>query len=98
MKHLISYDRLNDVPGLLKEYDKKPTLKYDKGDLVVFKSLNKVFKVKSINLSSLRQDYYIVNPFDTTEAGWVSQEELKKPTKKQIADSETLSSQNKFNL
>lgn len=74
--------RLQDVPFYRGEAsDKKidSDFKYKVGDIVIFKELNRHYMIKNLNIMSKNQDYYIVNPLDVTDSGWVLEEELDDP-------------------
>jgi len=91
--------RLNDLPAPkltrrsnLKEYKYKPD------DIVYHIEADKVFIVKSINDCSDNQDYYLINPVDPTEKGFVIEEELRDAKEEEIYDAEAYLAANKYNL
>ena len=102
MKHLKIYEnytRLNDVPSINYSMGSdKYNLKYKKNDLVIFKSLNRLFKINHVNDNSTSQDYYLCNPFDETECGWVQEKEVRTPKKHELNDYNSKIDANKFNL
>lgn len=103
MKHLKNFKlfeiKLQDMPFTkierrinLKEY------KYKEEDIVYHIELEKAFIVKSINRLSDLQDYYIINPLDTTERAFVIEEELRDPKPSEKEEIETILTTNKYNL
>ena len=91
--------RLQDLPipkvnrrTNLKEY------KYKKDDIVYHIELKKVFIINSINNCSDIQDYYIINPINTSERGWVIEEELRNAKENEKDEANAYLSANKYNL
>jgi len=99
IKQFEEYIRLNDTPTLKdRTGHEKSELLYNKDDLVIFKSLNRLFKIHLINRTSPNQDYYLQNSFDKAECGWVLQHEIRKATNKEIEQSKIEQTTNKYNL
>lgn len=99
IKQFEEYTRLNDVPGLKDRTGQdKSILEYDKDDLVIFKSLNKIFRIDIINKISPNQDYHLINPFDKTECGWSLQDEIRRPTTEELKQFEIDQAAKKYNL
>lgn len=74
--------KLNDVPiyrGYVKRKVKDEDFKYKINDIIFFKQLNRHFIIKDKNKNSDEQDYYLENPLNHTEYGWVAEEELSDP-------------------
>lgn len=72
--------------------------KYKKNDIVFHKELGRVFIVNGINDFSDDQDYYVTNPFDPTECGFVIEEELRDAKEEELRDTEVHLLANKYNL
>jgi len=72
--------------------------KYEPDDIVTHIELGKVFIVKSINGCSENQDYFIINPVDTTERGFVIEEELRDATQEEKGDAEAYLMSKKYNI
>jgi len=99
MKHLKTYEQnLRDVP--FKDFEKinKIVYKYIKGDFVKFIELNKIYNVNQINQQSDNQDYYLINPLDKDDNGWVLEEELSTPTPEEIEEMKMKINISKYNL
>lgn len=99
IKQFEKYIKLNNVPGLKDRTGQdKSILEYDKGDLVVFKSLDRIFIIDIINKISPNQDYHLINPFDKTDCGWSLQDEIRRATPEEIKQFEIDKTANKYNL
>lgn len=99
MKYIKSYEsRINDMPVIKNKTGNKSEYKYKVGDIVVFKELDKLCIVKSINNSSENQDYCVRNPLDETEWGFVLEEELRDSTEEEKKMIESYIMSKKYNL
>ena len=98
MKYIKTYEKkLSEVSFTFKDVHKN-TYKYDIDDFVIFKELNRIFKINMLNKNSNTQDYYLINPLDKQDRGWVLEEELSEPTIEQLKEIETKLTANKYNL
>lgn len=73
---------LQDMPFYSGESSTKKTesdFKYNVNDIVRFKELNRHYIIKHLNKMSSNQDYYIINPLNTKDCGYVLEEELDYP-------------------
>ena len=85
MKYIKTFENsklLTDMPyftGPIKSKGQASDFKYKEGDIVKFKDSNTHYIIKNINYLSNRQDYYIFNPLNKIDKGWVVEEELSEP-------------------
>lgn len=101
MKHVKIYEeyiRLQDTSFNRGYPVDRKYYKYKVDDYTKVISLDRIYKVKSINDASENQDYYIVNPIDNNDRGWVVEEELTDPTPDEIISIESKINANKYNL
>jgi len=91
--------RLQDLP--VPELPRRTNLKkykYKEDDIIYHIALGKVFIIKSVNDCSDNQDYYIINPTDTSERGWVIEEELRNAEENEKDEASAYLAANKYNL
>lgn len=91
--------RLQDLPfGKIQRRCDINEYKYKIDDIVTHIELGKVFIIKSINDCSDNQDYFIINPVDTSEKGFVIEEELRDAKPDEKEDAEAFLSAKKYNI
>ena len=90
--------RLGDVKYVPPIGEERTVYKYEDGDYVVFIELERVYKITQTNNLSQEQDYFLQNPLEIFDRGWVTEEELRLATPEEIDNLNTEITAKRYNL